>query len=754
MLRTAVRVDRWMERGSPINFAVPGPGPTPGVPILQQQFPLGSGQLNIQVELAWGANPYATQSTWGWTDVTHYVKYEQAININPGRTDESSTPQPSQCTFTVDNRTGLFSQGGQSPNYPNVKRGVPVRVSIWYQGVQHVRFLGYVASFTPGWDTTGTYSVVAVVAAGVKRRYAQNQAIELSTLTRTIPTGNPVAYWPLEEGALALSGSSLVTNGTPMVPVDLSLGLGTIDWGSDTQFAGTSQSPVLKAGEALNGSVTGCPSSAWSVMWGENIDPATGAQTYIYNSSFTTEVLTYTDGSVDVITTPVGTFSGTTVISIGPAGKAPGNWNWFVLSCTQSGGSVIITLAVNGGNISATMTSTVLGPVTSMTLASPTGTTGPTGFSQAAVFGQYWTALSLNITGNGSPTAFSGYAGEYAQDRMVRLAAEEGEFISVASGHRLQRMGPQTQDTYINLLEAAALVDGGVLYDGFAQGLSYVSHDEMTSQSQVLGLDASLGQLADQVSPIDDDQYTVNQYSASRTNGATVVYTDSRSSQQPNQIGTYDNSNSFSAFSDGQQLIDLAGWRVNLGTFAGYRYPSIEMWMHRNPELLSGWLAATLESRVSVSNLIDVRTQLANGSVRLLLEGYSETIDQFLWSITGNCTPYDPWLAGEYAQATADTNPFVWRVDTDGSALATDLAPGASFANVSVTAGALWTLNTDDLPVNVLIGGWEVGVTSISGSTSPQTFTLSWYSPLPTRTIPAGSAVSLADVTVIDIAAM
>lgn len=727
-----------------------GGGGTPGgVPILNQQFP---GQLYMVVEIAWGATVTANMSTWTWTDVTADVLYNSAVSVTPGRQDESSTPSPAQCQLTLRNSSGAYSKGGQSPNYPNVNRGVPLRVRVVYNGASNTRFLGYVASFTPGWDTTGRFATVAVVAAGTKRRFAQNQLIEASTLTRTLPTGNPLAYWPLEDGVSALAGAA-AAGSSPLRAIDNSGGSGTIAWASDTSFVGTLQSPVLKGGEAFVGGISGA-TSAWTVVWGQNVDPTTGAQVFFYSPTFTLEVLTYTDQSVDVIVTPTGSVTGTTIISIGPVGVVS-TWLWYVISCQQSGGNVTVTLAVNGGNISATLSSTTLGGVSSLLMASPVATTGPTGFSQVAVYGSYWTSLPAAVVGRFvGPNGYNAFAGEYVQDRMVRLASEDGEFLTVSSGHRYQLCGAQDQDTFINLMESAAAVDQGVLYDGFAQGLSYASQDEITSQPPTLNLDASLGQLVDNVSPVDDDQYTVNEFTVSRTNGSSLTYTDTRSNQNPNAIGTYDGSDSINAFSDTQQLLDYAAWRVNLGTFDKYRYPSVEMWLHRNPELLSEWLNSTIGCRIDIINLVSVRTQVMNATITQLMQGYTETIDQFTWSIVANCTPYDPWKVGEWSQPSGDTNSFVLRLDTDGSTTVALINPGDATCSVSSNVGVPWTTNSDDFPINLVIGGYLVAVTSISGATSPQTFNLSWYTPLPTRPIPAGSAVNIFDATVFDVLAM
>lgn len=762
MTSLAARVARWLERGSPVQLAAPASGPTPtGVPILTQQF--GTG-LYLTVEIAWGADPYADPSTWSWTDVTKDVLYGDgggAITITPGRLDESSTPSPAQCSLTVNNSTGRYTQGGQSPNWPNVKRGVPLRVRVVYQGVSNIRFQGYVASFTPSWDTTGNYSVVAILAAGVKRRLVQKKSLVTSPLTRHIPSGSPVAYWPLEENAHATWGVPGITGGYPILPIDESLGGGVITWAADTTFPGSLQSPMLKAGMYLVGTLAGS-SAPWTVLFGLNVDLDSGAEAYAHCSTFDAELLYNTDGSVDLNVTLSGQITSTTVLTVDTV-NTNNVWYWYWLSCQQSGGNILFTLGyrdTTGSGVITTATGTIAGTasqVNKVVVGSPTGTTAPIGFSQVAVFNGTYSTISSTITGyfaGAGPTASNGFNGEYVQTRMARLAGEQNEFISVAPGHSFQLVGAQQSDSYLNLMEDCAQVDQGILYDGFLQGLSYISQDEITSTAAALTLDASLGQLADQVAPIDDDQQTVNTYAVTRTNGATYTFQDTVSSQSISNIGIYDDSATVDLYSDGQQLQDYASWQVGIGTFSGYRFPNAELWLHRNPELLAQWLAAYIGCRMTITNLIDVRSQLQLYALDQIVQGWSESIDQFTWSVTTNCTAYDVWRVGEIAQPTGDTNPFVLRPDTDGSTTVAQVHPGDATCQVAVNAGALWTTNTDDFPIDLNIGGYEVAVTAISGSSSPQTFTLSWHTPLPPTPIQPGSAVSLWAPTVLDVLAM
>ncbi|NIJ10630.1 hypothetical protein FHU38_000974 [Saccharomonospora amisosensis] len=98
------------------------------VPLLPNQL----DGAEFAVEVAWGADPNLVDtSSWVWSDITEDVRFSGGpIGITTGRGDEASQSQPAKCALTLDNTGGAYSLGGQSPNYPNVRRNTPVRVRV------------------------------------------------------------------------------------------------------------------------------------------------------------------------------------------------------------------------------------------------------------------------------------------------------------------------------------------------------------------------------------------------------------------------------------------------------------------------------------------------------------------------------------------------------------------------------------------------------------------------------------------------
>ncbi|MFI8294432.1 LamG-like jellyroll fold domain-containing protein [Streptomyces nigra] len=84
---------------------------------------------NTLVEIAFGAT--LTSSGPVFTDVSQYVDLVTGISISRGAQDELAEIQPGSCTIPLDNSDGRFTPGrASSPYYPNVKKGVPIRVSV------------------------------------------------------------------------------------------------------------------------------------------------------------------------------------------------------------------------------------------------------------------------------------------------------------------------------------------------------------------------------------------------------------------------------------------------------------------------------------------------------------------------------------------------------------------------------------------------------------------------------------------------
>ncbi|MEU6204599.1 hypothetical protein ABZ814_13540 [Micromonospora musae] len=134
-----------------------------------------------------------------------------------------------------------------------------------------------------------------------------------------------------------------------------------------------------------------------------------------------------------------------------------------------------------------------------------------------------------------------------------------------------------------------------------------------------------------------------------------------------------------------------------------------------NPELLDGWLACGIGSRIQRTN---PPTQYGPGPLDTLVEGWTETIGPRSWTVQVTPAPAEPW---EVAEADG-----VQRVAADGSTLSSSLSSSGTSAQITfTTANGPWTTAAADFPIDIRVGGERVTVSAISGSTSPQTATIS-----------------------------
>lgn len=685
-----------------------------GAPVLQQQF---GTALRLVVQIAWGANLAADQSTWVWTDVTSDVQYQQKIAIKLGRADESSTPQPATIQLTVRNDTGKYSKGPQSANWPNVKKGTPLRVVFVYQDVQYVRAQGQIISYTPDWDTTGNYSVVHLEADGVKRRLNQGAEALQSCLTRSIPTlPQLVAYWPCEDGSTTGQLLSALPGRAP-----LAISGGQPQLASYNGFPGSSSIPTLST-------------DTWSASIPAYQTVDSGQIRFLLNTPAagmpdqTRIIRLTTSGTIAAVELRyAGTPSsgGLRMICFDNAGNilddtgtvifnVNGAQNRFSLSWSPSGLNMNVTMAtlavgaVNGGFTTRNILNASLVSVSNVAFA-PDGTLSGCSIGQIYVQGLEDSIFNLQ-------SQLNAFNGETPTARLIRLCAEQGEHITISGGFNQPNMGPQTTDSFINLLEACAVVDQGYLVDGISQGLTYFSRSALENQILGLALAANLGQIEQPVSPVDDDQRTVNTATASRTNGGTVTYSDTTGPLSVAAIGTYPTSVSSNAEYDAS-LLDLASWRVHLGNIDQYRYAQLNLALHHHPELLPQWLnlSNVLAGRVEVTGLSSVRSQQDIDTVRLFAEGWTETIDQFTWTVQMNCSHWEPWRIITLAADVGDTSSTLCRLDTDGSTTVGDTPAGSTSVVVDTPSGPIWIEgNGDDFPLDVDLNGRQTTVTSIA----------------------------------------
>jgi hypothetical protein len=734
-----------------------------GTPILQN---VTSG-VRLALEVAWGADlTDLTGAGWTWTDITADVQLSQGygINLQMGAADESTQTQPAQLTVVLDNSDGGYSLGPQSNNYPNVTRNVPVRlrVSTDSGGVWTTHYQGNAVGFTPNWDTSGQWATVTLTASGWLRQINQGTLPVTSAYTYwTLANQDShlIGYWPLEDGAYATTAASGIGGTAATVIPDGFTALGASNEGGSL-FACAATMPN---GGNFTGTIPSYSNSGvQQIMWlaapsGSVLNSATLMIVGTASGSIRTWELAIAvagGGDIRVIGWSGVNRTGALVYDSGTVGGAGfANVRYLTsFTITTSGSDVIINFEIQQPDgtgylhFQHTITGQSSGDISYVSILAPDDGKGNPAMSVGHItFRNSSTALSTYNT------ATSAYSGESVTNRLTRLTNDAGIPLTIltdsateTSTNSADTVGPQYVDTLTNLMRECETTGLGRLYDGLNIGLTYVTRLLRESQQPKMTVDVAQGAVVMPFEPVFDDQNTVNQATVQRRNGSSYTATDSTSADA---VGLYTTSLTVNQ-ADDTWLKLTAKWLARASSLIAdaYRYPSFSFALEKQPSLIADWLTCFPSCRIDVSNIDQARSQHPTGTLRNVLEGWTETISQHQWHVTANTSSYEPWKVITLADATGSTEDTVGRYEPDSdtsSTVNTSAAVGATSLSVAFT-GTRWvttadTGGSDNFPLTVAINGWPVTVTNITGTTSPQTFTVSAL----THAVAAGDPITI-----------
>lgn len=584
------------------------------------------------------------------------------------------------------------------------------------------RFAGEVVAWPPRWDVSGQDVWVPIEAAGIRRRLAQGDDPLSSPMRRAIldqSTATPVAYWPCEDG----SDATTLASGLGGPPMTVGFGTGG---DRDTRFGGYDGfAAATGVAEFSTGSATGhvsivADTGELSLSCLMHI-PDGGVAANTYMLSLRTSG-TAREWAIEI--SPEGNYR----VVVWDWDKTSGpiledGW-WVPHGDGFNGKNVLVSLVLtqNGSDVDYEKKSIVEGESTptvhSSTLSGHTighatevgictgGDANGTAIGHVSVRNTDAGTVIWDLAGD----VLAGWWGEQAHDRIDRLCREEDIPVAVL-GTDGERCGIQHSESTLDLLDGAAESDLGILSDGRDQvGLVYRPRYTLYNQRPVV-LDYAAGHLSPPFEPTDDDQNVVNDVTVSRTDGGShrAVDEDGPLSIQapPDGVGRYDTSVDLSLASDGQAL-HQAGWRLHLGTVDEARYPSLTVDLVANPQLVDTMLPLAAGDRVQVANLPSF---LPPGAADMIVQGYTETLNAFVWRLTFNCVPASPWTVG------IAEDDVLGRCDTLDSTLDADFAAGTDTAmTVSTTAGPPWVTDSGEFPFDITTGGVVLRATGITGT--------------------------------------
>jgi hypothetical protein len=593
------------------------------------------------------------------------------------------------------------------------------------------RFTGEVPSWSPKWDDpTGRGAYTPIQATGITRRLGHNAPPLRSPIFRELLlAGSVTAYWPLEDAAGATSFGSAI-GGPPM------LFAGVPQPAADSGFAGSDPIPTFTAAGATGAVPAHTATNQFTVGALIHV-PATGMLDESLLLAVTTSgtartwTIKYDDGSQGF---RIEVYNAAAVkvkeVAIGPWDPVvPGARFFLYLTAAVSGANIAWTLtyvwigtdSTDAPFYSDTVTAQTVGAVTSVAVGGNLDLAGEPSIGHVVA-----TSSSTTLWAAGSVyKSLVAWNGETAVERILRLCQEESIPVYLQYGAVSELMGPQRSATLPTLLGDCETADGGVLYEpkGFL-GLAYRTRASKYNQTPELTLSYSAEQVAAPFGPVDDDLALTNDVTVTRRNGSTArstLTTGALSTREPpNGVGLYDSTTDLNVHDDAQ-LPDQASWRLHLGTWDEARYPTTTVNLAnlaKTPTLVGAVTALDVGDLASVTNL---PTFLPPGPADLIVEGYQETIgNPNDWVLTANCSPAGPYRVGVFDSTAA-------RYSSDGSTLAAGVTSAATTLSVATPAGPLWirtATHPAEFPFDIVAAGEQVTVTAITGTTSPQTFTV------------------------------
>lgn len=611
------------------------------------------------------------------------------------------------------------------------------------------RIWGEVAEWPVHWDVDGHDVWVPVAVAGVLRRFRQGAKPLTSTLRQRIPSAAPLAYWPLEDGALTTAPASPIAGVAPLTVRGLT-------FAADSTLPSSDALPTLGESSTLIGDIPSAADDGWHVE-----------MVYRLQTMPTTEqtmlrlYLSDAGAGVTAVRVRVST-AGVRVQAIGDAGVVAevlftdpaaladftGPFNRLQFFSYDDGADTFVCAGWRNVADATNWYAWTLFAGAPGRINRVRGEWGSDFNGMPIGHLGVWDIGGTSTTTPGVTVyagADDGFAGELALTRMRRIANEEDlDLITPGLAEHTAAVGPQRIATVLDVVEDCAAADGGLLYENReTPSLAYRPRYTLYNRTPRLVLHyATDGEVAPPLQPVDDDQKTRNDVTVTRLDGGSgrAVLEDGPLSVQapPNGVGVYNETITLNLHTDAQAE-PIAHWRLHLGTVDGARYPKLSVDLAAAPHLIP--LVLSLE----IGDVIEVRdlpAWLPPGPLLLGVEGYTERLGLYEWTLDFNCSPAGPW------EVFVLGDPVRGRLETGGSELASPVDAAATELLVATDSGRQPWINSTDhaahFPLCVQLGGEVVEVTAITGATSPQTFTVVRAANGITKSHPAGSRLSLA----------
>lgn len=543
---------------------------------------------------------------------------------------------------------------------------------------------GNVPEWPPRWpDKSGADSITPIAGAGILRRLSQGSSPVKSPLYNQLRAQHPWTYFPLEEASGAQQAGE-ASGGQTATLVDVSFAADdTLPGAATTMQLNTAATPSKFRTRVFSSSTA----DGFAALWFFRLNTLPASSTAFVEMACVGTMTRFTL-ALDATSFTWNAYAsdGTLLTTATNAyGIDPTQWVAMQLETNVSGGTTTVSLIYHqvGSDVFFASTGTYSGTSNKVDACSIWAVT------DNMSLGHVWFGDNdLPFVDVTFMLVSDGYRTEQAADRVARLCADAGIPVYVLSGET-EPMGRQKVNKVVDLLRECEAADQGILCER-GNALMFIPRVRRYNVPVAMALDWSLGHLDEAPEPVDDDQRLRNLITVSRTDGSSVAIADQASIDA---AGTYDESVEVNIASD-SRLPDFASWLLNIGTANYLRWPRIKINLIAHPELIPSWLACRVGSRITVAN--PPSTQLAGEVIDLIVEGWTQTLNNYKWEVELSCSPAQPWIIGSYDDAT-------YRYDGVASVLGA-VAESDTWCPI-VAADALGYYSQASVPYTVKIAG-------------------------------------------------
>jgi hypothetical protein len=596
--------------------------------------------LQIGVLIAPGASATDDPDAWPWVDITTYGMSRadtSPIRITRGATSENTQAPVARMTLQLNNRDGRFStQNYNSPYWPTLVRGTPIRVTVTVGSTTYTRFTGRLDELPPRWDVSGNDRWVPVTASGIMRRLGVGVTTGVTVPAPVVSAseGDPdiVGSWPCTDTAGSGAVSAVDAGGTLCRNDDEKL-----IWAQVIGPDGMTLLPSFSAGGVLSGAVPTGSSTTWTAEVEALVD-GTASGTTLYPLVLDTTAPP-ASSCWSSRTTAAPTCCGSTPPAPSLRRSAP---------TTRRGATPGYLVAPHSAvrvrhprrparrRHKHRHRDDQFADVRPAHVHHPRRRPDRRGDPVDGLRPRVQHCGPVNGRGRGCGRVHHGNG-----RGPVREVGAAQPVPYEVFGASAQLMGPQSDVNFLAQLRECEAVDCGLLSESRHGRIALWCRELKENAAVALTLDMSAGEVAPPFEPDDSDATTVNSQTATLSwdSSATATVTDQ---DHIDLYELYEGGSLGVNAASRSQVAPHAGLPVWLGTYAGYRYPRIKIALHRDPQLAATCVDLDFHQRITLTN----PSEPPYDDIDVLLIGCTEELGQYHWMQTVGGGAVHRWAVG------------------------------------------------------------------------------------------------------------